>query len=101
MQKSIAIINLALAKYHQMIDADMQGYNKDLNKVMKVFTYIMISFMPQAVIGCLWGMNCSVPWQYNEDNEDSLSMVYFYGITSFTFLFTIVAFCYFRNVNYI
>ena len=62
MEKAIKIIELALAKYHQHIDSDVQIYNKDLNRVMKIFTFLTITFSPQIVIGCLFGMNVTVPW---------------------------------------
>ena len=56
------MIDLALDKFGQYIDNDIQTYNKDLNKVMKVFTFIAVSFLPQTVLGSLFGMNVKVPY---------------------------------------
>ena len=46
MQKSAAMIDLALEKFAQLIDNDIQIYNKELNNVMKVFTFIAVSCLP-------------------------------------------------------
>lgn len=40
------MIDLALEKFAQLIDNDIQNYNKELNNVMKVFTFIAVSFLP-------------------------------------------------------
>ncbi len=46
MHKSEAVIILALEKYAQYIDHDIENYNRDLNNVMKIFTLIAITFLP-------------------------------------------------------
>jgi Mg2+ and Co2+ transporter CorA len=62
---------------------------------MKVFTFISISFLPETVIGCLFGMNVTVPWQY------STTLVPFYGILGVAFSMTLCFFIYFRYLKYI
>lgn len=46
MDKATSIIELAIEKYHQYIDNDIQKYNEELNKIMRRFTFIAISFLP-------------------------------------------------------
>jgi hypothetical protein len=46
MEKATAIIELAIEKYHQYIDNDIQKYNEELNIIMRRFTFIAISFLP-------------------------------------------------------
>lgn len=46
MEKSGAVIVLALEKYAQYIDHDIENYNRDLNNVMKIFTLIAVTFLP-------------------------------------------------------
>lgn len=41
----------------------MNNQQKILNHVMKVFTLISIMFLPEMVLGGLWGMNVTVPLQ--------------------------------------
>ena len=64
--RAIGIINLALHKFNQHVESQMWNDDKDLNEIMKVFTVLMIICLPQTVTGCLWGMNCTVPWQATE-----------------------------------
>jgi Mg2+ and Co2+ transporter CorA len=62
---------------------------------MKVFTFLTVSFLPQTVIGSLFGMNMPVPMM------DSQTLWPFFGITGITVFFTILAFGYFKHVKYI
>ena len=62
MDKATSIIELAIEKYHQYIDNDIQKYNEELNKIMRRFTFIAISFLPQTVTAGFFGMNVTVPF---------------------------------------
>ena len=95
MEKSSAVIVLALEKYAQYIDHDIENYNRDLNNVMKVFTLIAVTFLPQTVIGSLFGMNVIVPMM-NIDN-----LYPFWAIVSVTGFFSLMAIVYFRHLKYI
>jgi len=63
-------------------------HDRDLNKVVKVFSIIVISFVPQTFIPCLFAINVTVPMQ----NADSLAP--FFGIVIFTFGLSLISFCY-------
>ncbi len=97
MEKSGAVIILALEKYAQYIDHDIENYNRDLNNVMKIFTLIAITFLPQTVIGSLFGMNVKVPM-----GGDVLDNLYpFWSIVALTGFFSLIAIVYFRHLKYI
>ena len=100
MKKSAMIIDLALEKFAQQIDNSIQKYNKDLNNVMKLFTFIAISFLPQVVVGSLWGMNCPVPFMTTLDPEKDTINAWL-GIVGTACFFTVIAFGYFKHVKYI
>ena len=96
--KSAQVIDLALEKFGQHIDNDIQSYNSDLNNIMKVFTFISVSFLPQTVMGSLFGMNVPVPFMTSEENTSIVPWLTVVGISIF---FTLLAFGYFRHVKYI
>jgi len=95
MEKSSAVIVLALEKYAQYIDHDIENYNRDLNNVMKVFTLIAVTFLPQTVIGSLFGMNVVVPMA-GIDN-----LYPFWAIIAVTGFFSLMSIVYFRHLKYI
>jgi len=62
---------------------------------MKVFTFIAVSFLPQTVLGSLFGMNVNVPM------ADSSGTWAFWAIVGVTGFFSIIAFLYFRHQKFI
>jgi len=95
MKKSSDMILLALAKFGQIVDNHIETYNRGLSKVMKIFTFLTVSFLPQSVIGSLFGMNVKVPYKYSD------SLTAFTGIVALSFFFSFLAFSYFRYLKYI
>ena len=95
MHKSINIIELALTKFHAKIDGDIERSNKDLNRVMKVFTFLTISCAPPTVIGGLWGMNVTPPM------SDSVTLWPFFGLVSLSIILSACFYAYFRSLKYI
>jgi Mg2+ and Co2+ transporter CorA len=63
LKKSIQVIQLAIDKYAHHVENDIQAYEKDLNSVLKVFTFLTITVLPQTVVGGMFGMNITVPMQ--------------------------------------
>ena len=94
-QKSSQTITLALEKFRQQVEHEIGVYNDGLNKIMKIFTVISILFLPQTIIGGLWGMNVSVPFQ------DAETIYPFCGIVGTSIFFSFLALGYFRKVGYI
>ena len=97
MEKATSIIELAIEKYHQYIDNDIQKYNEELNVIMRRFTFIAISFLPQTVTAGFFGMNVSIPFMYTSEP----SLVPFMVIVLSTFGLTLVSALIFRKLNYI
>ena len=95
MHKSINIIELALTKFHAKIDGDIERSNKDLNSVMKVFTFLMISCAPPTIIGGLWGMNLTGPMNSSE------TLWPFFGLVTLSILISACFYAYFRSLKYI
>lgn len=95
MEKSVKTIKLALDKFGQSIDNDIQNYNNDLNKIMKTFTFLTVSFLPQTVIGSLFGMNMPVPM------AEAQTLWPFFSIVAISVFFSVLAFSYFKHVKYI
>lgn len=62
---------------------------------MKVFTFLTVSFLPQQIVGALFGMNVPVPMM------DAETILPWCGVTAVSFFFTLLAFGYFRHVKYI
>jgi len=62
---------------------------------MKIFTLIAVTFLPQTVIGSLFGMNVNVPMM-NIDN-----LYPFWAILAVTGFFSLMAIAYFRHLKYI
>lgn len=65
---------------------------------MKVFTFIAVSFLPQTVIGSLFGMNVPVPYMTSDENTSITPWLVVVGTSC---CFTLLAFGYFRHVKYI
>ena len=97
MDKATSIIELAIEKYHQYIDNDIQKYNEELNKIMRRFTFIAISFLPQTVTAGFFGMNVTVPFQ----NSSEPTLTAFMIIVLSTFGLTLVSAFIFRQMKYI
>jgi Mg2+ and Co2+ transporter CorA len=94
--RAIGIINLALLKFNQHVESQIWNDDRDLNEIMKVFTVLIIVCLPQTVVGCLWGMNCTVPWQA----VDGQGLLAFVGITGFTFTISVCFIAYFKYHKY-
>jgi Mg2+ and Co2+ transporter CorA len=62
---------------------------------MKIFTFIAVSFIPQTVIGSLFGMNVNVPMM---NSEGTWAWWAIFGVTGF---FTVIAFLFFRHKKFI
>jgi len=65
---------------------------------MKIFTLIAITFLPQTVLGSLFGMNVSVPFAGSVDSGNPYP---FWGIVTVTAFFSLVSVVYFRHLKYI
>ena len=95
MNNSDKLIDIAMEKYSSKLDISITRYNKKLNKILLVFTFITILFLPVGSIGGIMGMNIKVPYQ----DEDSL--VAFSVIISFLVFCMIAITIVLRCINWI
>ena len=95
MTQSAQVIKLALDKFEQHIDNQIQKYNHKLNNILKNLTFLTVTALPQTVIGSLFGMNTPVLMQDNQ------TLFPFFGIMILTLFLSVLSIAYFRHKKYI
>ena len=61
MDRALANIDIAIEKYSQNIDIELNRTTERLNKIMLLLSFMTIVFIPPSTIGGLMGMNVKVP----------------------------------------
>ena len=70
-------LTVARKSFEMAIDTKMNDNAERLDKLMRQFSLISAMFLPLATITGMWGMNCKVPFQPQEDGvDDNLDWFY-------------------------